>query len=168
MTNENDKIEKLSDRELDLLKLEYQECVSSSRFHVGIRFSYFVSFTTVFLILVGTFNYIWAMEPDKLGRLKPWTMISIAGFGLFTAIVAIMIEIRNHQLYRTADIRAAFLEKKMGIIGIIGGIRQIYANPVKPHRILWVPITHTVGIRMFYGVVLLIWILLILISRYEN
>lgn len=144
--------------------MEYQECVSASRFVVGTRFNYFVSFTTFFFILVGGFHYAWASQVNVFGGLKPWIMLAIALFGLYMVAIALILERRAAQLYRTADNRAADLERLMGIQG---GIRQIFVMPWQRKKFLGIPVTHTASIRMFYGVVALIWISLILFSVYQ-
>jgi len=51
----------------DLLKLEYEKAISHGEFIVGIRFNYFISFTTFFFILVGAFYYVWATEENVPG-----------------------------------------------------------------------------------------------------
>lgn len=162
MANETDKLDKLDP---DFLKLEYQECVSASRFVVGTRFNYFVSFTTFFFILVGGFHYIWTTETKVFGELKPWIMLAIAVFGIYMVVTALILEQRAAQLYRTADNRAAELERLMGIQN---GVRQIFVMPVQKKKFLGIPITHTASIRMFYRVVAFIWILLVLFSVYRS
>ena len=150
----------------ELLKIEYQECVSSGRFIVGIRFSYFVSFTTFFFILVGAFHYVWTSEVEALKQLRPGVMLAIAGFGFYTVIVAMILEKRSIQLYRTSDNRAADVEQLMGIKS---GIRQIFMMPFRTQYLFIkkIPITHSMGIAMFYRAVASIWIVLILFSVYE-
>ena len=154
--------EKNPDREL--LKLEYEECVSHGRFVIGIRFTFFVSFLTVFFVLMGAYHYIWATEPKVFRHLKPFVLLAAALFGLYTVIVAKIIERRNIQTYRTCDDRASILERMMGIQN---GIRQVFASLEWEQRFLGIPMTHAVGISMFYWAVTLIWTLLILFSSYQ-
>lgn len=148
----------------DLLKLEYQEAVSHSRFIVGIRFSYFISFITIFFALVGAFHYVWISEAKALEQLKPGIMLAIAMFGFYMVVVAIIIERRNIQLYRAADNRAADLERLMGIKG---GIRQIYVMPWRTQYFFGITVTHSMGVAMFYRAVAFIWIALALFSVYK-
>lgn len=150
----------------DSLNIEYQECVSASRFVVGTRFNYFLSFTTFFFILVGAFHYVWASDQNVFGTLKPTVMLTIALFGLFMVAIALTLEQRAAQLYKDADKRATELERLMGIQG---GIRQIFifTLPAQRKKFFFIPVTHTASIRMFYRVVNFIWILLMLFSGYH-
>lgn len=157
-----DQEEKQSDR--DTLNIEYQECVTHSRFVVSTRFSYFVSFTTFFLILVGGFHYVWTAEIDVFGKLKPWIMLSISLFGFYMVGIVLILELRAAQLYRASDRRAANLERLMGIKD---GIRQIFVMPEQRKKFFVIPLTHTAGIGMFYGAIALIWFVLILFSVYQ-
>lgn len=154
-----DQGEKQPDR--DLLKLEYQECNSHTRFIVGIRFSYFVSFTTLFFALVGAFYFVWISEAKELQQLKPVAMLAIAGFGFYTVFVARMIEQRNIQLYRTSDSRAADLE---WLMEIKEGIHRILVMQGRKQYLLKIPVTHTRAIDMFYRAVAIVWVLLVLFS----
>ena len=148
-----------------LLKIEYQECVSHGRFIVGIRFSYFVSFTTFFFALVGAFHYVWATQDEVFGKLKPWLMLAIAMFGFYTVIVAMIIERRSIQLYRASDSRAADVELMMGIRG---GIRQTFKMPWRTQYFFRIiPVTHSAGVAMLYRAVAFIWIVLALFSAYK-
>lgn len=61
--------EKMTDKEL--LQLEYRECVEHGRFMVGVRFNYFITFTTFFFVLIGAYNYVLIAEPKVFGVLKP-------------------------------------------------------------------------------------------------
>ncbi|MDO8660009.1 MAG: hypothetical protein Q7K54_05435 [Candidatus Parcubacteria bacterium] len=164
MATENDKTEKPSDRELDLLKLEYEKAISHGEFIVGIRFNYFLSFTTFFFILVGAFHYVLITEEKVFGGLKPWLMFAIALFGFYTVVVAFIIELRSVQLYRASDQRAADLEMLMGIKN---GIRQILLMPKRKIPLIGIPVGHAAGIAMFYGAVSLFWILLTFFSYYQ-
>lgn len=146
----------------DLLKLEYQEAVTHSRFIVATRFNYFASFTTFFFILVGGFYYAWIAKEDVLGEpLKSWIMLLVVLFGFYMVTVALFLEHRATQLYRAADNRAAELERLMGIEN---GIRQILIMPGRIKKFLGIPITHTTSIRMFYRLVALIWIIAMIFS----
>jgi len=161
LPNENEKIEKPPDQ--DLLKLEFQECVSAGRFFVGLRFTYFFSFTTFFFILIGAFHYVWTSEAKELEIIKPVIMLAIAVFGFYTVISAMIIERRNIQLFRIADRRAAFLEGEKGM-GIKDGIRQTYLS-IEWTQYFWrIPVAHSVGIMMIYGAATFVWILLFLFS----
>ena len=154
--------EKQPDREL--LNIEYQECVSASRFIVGTRFNYFVSFTTLFLILVGGFYYIWSEEEKVEEELKPWLLLAIAVFGLYVISTVLILEKRVVQLYRSADNRAAELERLMGIQN---GVRQIFVAPERVQYFFGIPLTHTFGIGMFYKVIFVTWLFAVLFSIYQ-
>lgn len=147
----------------ELLRLEYHECVSHSRFIVGIRFTYFVSFTSFFFILVGAYHYIWASAPEVFGQLKPWLRLVVGLFGFFVLGVAWFIEWRGAQISRTFDRRAAELEKLMGIEN---GIRQNLADPKQRNRFLGIPVAHTVAISLFYSGIAIVWFLLVVYSGY--
>lgn len=164
MAKGSEKLKEPSNREFTRLNLEFDECVSSSRFHVGVRFNYFISFTTIFFGLVAAFHLVWTTEPDVFGKLKPWFLFAISLFGFFTAIVAIIIELRTYQIFRAADKQADLLEERMGIKH---GIRKIYAEPLPPYRFLKIPLRHTVAIGFFYGLIAFVWTLLIIFSVYE-
>lgn len=151
----------------ELLKLEYQECASHSRFTVGHRFTYFVSFSTFFFLLIGAYNYIWSTEQMVFGELKDTLLLVISGFGFITVAIASMIERRNVHIFRICDSRAATVEKLMGISGVGGGIWQILVDPGRRERFLNIPISHTVAISFFYLVVAIIWFLLIIFSSYQ-
>ena len=155
--------EKQPDREL--LNIEYQECVSASRFVVGTRFNYFVSFTTLFLVLIGGFYYIWAEEEKMEEEIRPWLLLAIALFGLYVIGTVLILEQRAIKLYRSADNRASKLEQLMGIQN---GIRQIFVAPEQKSKFLGVPLTHTVGIGSFYWFIALFWASLVLISGYQS
>ncbi len=149
----------------DLLKLEYEKAISHGEFIVGIRFNYFISFTTFFFILVGAFYYVWATEENVPEKLKPVLMIAISVFGFYTVGVAFIIELRSVQLYRASDQRAADLEKLMGIKD---GIRQILLMPKQKLRFLRITIGHAAGIAMFYVLVAFVWIFLLCFSVYKT
>ena len=156
----------MSDQEL--LKLEYQECAAHSRFTVGHRFTYFVSFSTFFFLLIGAFNYVWITQQRVFGELKNYLLVMISGFGFLTVIIAILIERRNVQIFRTCDNRAAVIERRMGIGGVGGGIWQILTDPERRQRFLNIPVSHTVAISLFYTAVAIIWWLLIIFSIYQT
>lgn len=154
--------EKHPDREL--LNIEYQECVSASRFFVGTRFNYFASFTTLFLVLIGGFYYIWAEEEKVNKELNPWLLFAISLFGLYVISTILILEQRVIQLYRATDNRAAELELLMGIKN---GIRQTLVAPGRVQHFLGIPLTHTFGIEMFYKVIFVIWLIVVLFSTYQ-
>ena len=129
-----DQEEKEPNREL--LNIEYQECVSASRFVVGTRFNYFASFTTLFFILIGGFYYIWSEEEKVEKELKPWLLFVISGFGLYVISTVLILEKRVVQLYRAADKRAAELERLMGIQN---GVRQIFIAPERVQYFFGIP-----------------------------
>lgn len=147
----------------NLLHFEFQECVSHSRFVVGIRFTYFVSFTSFFFVIIGTYHYVWASEPGVFGELKPWLLLTLSTFGSFVLVVAWFIEKRGAQISRAFDARAATLEKAMGIEN---GIRQKLVDPKQKPRSLGIPISHTLTISIFYSGIALVWFLLIGYSGY--
>ena len=91
-------------------------------------------------------------------------MFAVASFGAYMAIIVLILEQRTIQLYRTADNRAAELEK---LLGIKDGIRQIFVMPGQVKKFLGVPITYTASITMFYWGVALIWILAMIVSMYQ-
>ena len=155
---------KPSDQEL--FKLEYKECSTHSRFTVGNRFTYFVSFATFFFLLVGVYNYVWATEIKVFGQLKPVLLSLISWFGLITVGVAWMIERRCIHIYRTCDNRAAMIERLMDIGGLGGGIWQILTDSGRRRKFLGIPIGHATAISLFYLTVSTIWILLFLLSIY--
>jgi len=155
----------ISDQEL--LKLEYQECASHSRFTVGHCFTYFVSFSTFFFLLIGAYNYVWSTEQRVFGDLKNFLLLTIAGFGFLAVIIAQIIEQRNVQIFRACDSRAATVERLMGIGGIGGGIWQILTDPERRERLLNIPISHTVAISLLYLLVVIIWFSLIILSVYQ-
>jgi len=150
--------------EQELLKLEYQECVAHSRFTVGHRFTYFISFATIFFILIGAYNYVWTAEAKTSGQLKPVLLLMIAIFGFFTVFTAWMIEKRCIQIYRTCDNRAASLERLMGIGD--GGIWQVLTDQGRREKFFGIPIGHATAISLFYGIVSTIWLLLVVLSSY--
>ena len=156
MTNEEDK-----QTNRDPLNIEYQECVTHSRFVVSTRFSYFMSFTTFFFVLIGGFHYVWTAEESVFGKLKPWIMLVVSAFGFYMVGIVLILERRAAQLYRAADKRAADIEKLMGIQN---GIRQIFIMSNQRKKFFGIPLTHTAGIAMFYGAVALIWLALIFFS----
>lgn len=162
MANKTDKLDK---PDPDFLKLEYQECVSASRFVVGTRFNYFTSFTTFFVVLVGGFYYVWTTKKETLGELKPWFLLAIAVFGLYTVSTVLILEQRAIQLYRAADNRAAELEQLMGIKD---GIRQIFVSSGRKSKFLGIPLTHTVGIGLFYWVIFVIWLIAVFFGIYQS
>lgn len=147
----------------NLLRFEFQECVSHSRFVVGIRFTYFVSFTSFFFVMVGAYHYVWASEPRVFGELKPWLLLILSTFGSFVLVVAWFIEKRGAQISKVFDTRAATLEKAMGIEN---GVRQKLVDPEQKPRSLGIPISHTLAISIFYSVIALVWFLLIGYSGY--
>ena len=63
--------EEVPARELELLKLEYQECVTGGRFIGGIRFTFFASFMAFFFALIGSYHFVWAASEERFGALKP-------------------------------------------------------------------------------------------------
>lgn len=146
------------------INLEYQECVSVSRFVVGNRFNYFVSFTTFFVVLVGGFYYVGITEKEILQELKPWFLLAIAGFGLYTSIIVLILEQRGIQIYQTADNRAAELERLMGIKD---GIRQILVMSQRKKKLLGVPLTYTFGIKSFYWLIFVIWTNAVIASIFQ-
>ena len=148
----------------DLLRLEYQECVSHSRFIVDIRFRYFVSFTTFFFVLMGAYGYIWVSEKKVFGELKSFLLCALAFFGLMTVVVATMIERRNIHIFRTCNNRAAMLERLMGIEEIGGGIWQLLADPARRRKFLGITVAHTTAISVFYGAVFLVWLMILVFS----
>ena len=164
MVKEDEKFKEPSEREFTKLNLEYQECVSASRFLVGTRFNYFASFTTFFIVLIGGFYYVWITEEAKLGYLKPWFLLAISMFGLYTVSTVLILEKRVIQLYRSADNRAADLERLMGIKD---GIRQTFVTPKLQSKFLGIPMTHTAGIGLFYKVIFVIWLVVVIFSTYQ-
>lgn len=151
-------------KDQELFKLEYQECASHSRFTVGHRFTYFISFATIFFVLIGAYNYVWITEVKALGQLKSLFLLLISIFGLITVWVAWMIEWRCIQIYRTCDNRAAAVERLMGIGG--GGIWQVLTDQGRRKKFLGIPIGHVAAISLFYGAVLSTWLLLVMVSGY--
>ena len=153
---------KASDQEL--FKLEYQECSTHSRFTAGNRFTYFISFATIFFVLIGAFNYIWITEGKVFGQLKALLLFLVSGFGLITVWVAWLIESRCIQIYRICDNRAAMIERLMDIGGLGGGIWQILTDSGRRRKFLGIPIGHATAISLFYGAVLTVWLLLLFSS----
>ena len=88
--NSNDTL----DQEREELHLEYKECASLSRFVMGLRFSFFATFVTFFVVLMVGYNHVWA-APKEYGALRTWLLIGISIFGCVVATFAWVIEIRN-------------------------------------------------------------------------
>lgn len=143
----------------DLLKLQYEKCIEHGNIIVGTRFTYFVSFTTVFFVLMGAWYYIWTSEAVAVVPLKSYILGATAIFGFMSVSVAIIIELRNIQVFKTCYKLAAKVEGEMKIRG---GIWQILMNPKIVRKFLYIPVSHTAAIMIFYGSVAIIWILLLL------
>ena len=137
----------------DLMRLEYQEAATQARFIIGIRFTYFAGFATVFGALMAAYYKVWVSNELRSPH-KHMLLIGLSVFGLISLISAWIIERRNIELYRTCDDRAAKLE---GAMGIKDGIRTILAQQGRRQYRLF---THRWAIGIFYGTVGIVWVAL--------
>ena len=151
------------ERGIQEMRLEYQECNSASRFFVGIRFSFFVSFMTFFVILIGGYQYVWRNQ-EVFKDLQFYLLIFISFFGLLTTFAALLIEMRNIVLYQYCDKRAAVLEQEMKIWN---GVRCMLISPTTKLR-LGLSVKHTVAIKILYNATAVIWFILLVHGAYRQ
>ncbi|OGZ42579.1 MAG: hypothetical protein A3C80_03735 [Candidatus Ryanbacteria bacterium RIFCSPHIGHO2_02_FULL_45_43] len=146
------------------IRLEYQECATLSRFFVGIRFSFFASFITFFVILIGGYHYVWSARRAVFGELQPYLLFVVAFSGLIVAVVGWLVEKRNVFLYRTCDERLQELEEELRIpMGIYRRLRF----PTAFSRFLGIPARHVVAIYTMYTAISIVWIILVVYSGYR-
>lgn len=140
------------------LHLEYKECASLSRFVMGLRFSFFATFVTFFVVSVVGYNHVWA-APKEYGLFQPWLLISIPFFECVVATFAWMIEIRNLFISATCEQHAEALEKKMGINrGLYHRLRRRGAQWLR------FPATETYMVAGFYNITCCIWMVILAYS----
>ena len=152
--NSNDTL----DQEREELHLEYKECASLSRFVMGLRFSFFATFVTFFVVLMVGYNHVWA-APKEYGALRTWLLIGISIFGCVVATFAWVIEIRNLFISSTCEQHAETLERKMKIDrGLYHRLRRRGAQWLR------FPATETYMVAAFYNLTFFIWVVLIACS----
>ena len=141
------------------LRLEYQECSTLSRFIMGLRFTFFASFITLFVVLIGAYYHIWSAEDKVFGVLQSYLLFMISCFGIITAIAAGAIEIRNIEIGNMCDRHAAEIEERLGIKdGIYQKILQWTSGAIK------IPFTQPLIVHGLYVAICVIWFLLIIYS----
>lgn len=144
------------------LHLEYQECGTLSRFIMGLRFTFFASFITLFIVLIGGYYHVWSADDQIFGALQPYLLFMISFFGIMTAIVASAIEIRNIEIGNMCDRHAAEIEESLGIRdGIYQKILQWTFGDIK------IPLTQPLIVYGLYVAILFIWFLLSIYSIYH-
>lgn len=149
----------------DAVKLEYQECTAAGRSIVNIRFTYFASFATFFVLLIVGYQYVWIKQDVFQWR---WSvlLLVLSLFGSLITSSAKIIEKRNIFLHRIADKRAEELEKEMGIQD---GVRQRLLVPQARTSVFGreVNIAHGVAIDIVYYAVDCVWSFLLVYSSFQ-
>lgn len=152
--NSNDTL----DQEREELHLEYKECASLSRFVMGLRFSFFATFVTFFVVLMVGYNHVWA-APKKYGPFQPWLLASISFFGCVVATFAWVIEIRNLFISSTCEQHAEALERRMKIDrGLYHRLRRRGAQWLR------FPATETYVVAGFYNITFCVWMVILVYS----
>lgn len=140
------------------LHLEYKECASLSRFVMGLRFSFFATFVTFFVVLMVGYNHVWA-APKDYGALRPWLLVGMSVFGCAVATFAWVIEIRNLFISATCDQHAEALERRLNIDrGLYHRLRRRGAQWLR------FPATETYMMAGFYNLAFFIWVALLICS----
>ena len=143
------------------LHLEYQECASLSRFSIGLRFTFFTTFITIFVVLVGCYHYVWKSDLE-FENLQPWLLTSISLFGVIISQLAWVVDTKNIFICWRCNERSIALEEEMTIEN--GLYRQIVERGLERTG---TPATQTFVMAVFYSLSLLIWLSLLFYSIYQ-
>jgi hypothetical protein len=163
----------MNDDDNENLRKEYQVCFDNWRFLVGLRFTEQALFVTLNAGLFYAFLNLFVKEGNI------WFVGLPPIIGIFSVVAALMIENRNRQLYYACIVRAKVIEHKLGLCN--NDTEKTHLNSscqkrpdieeVAKNKSLAVLLvkycptaissSHTWGIRVFYIVLLFMWMLLL-------